>query len=81
MDKKASASIITIILVISAFAFYWYELRPENIRKSCSKDAADSAVISTQNYEVLNTLKREEKQNELMKDFYSNCIKSKGLEK
>lgn len=81
MNKKLQTTIITVVLVILAFAFYWYEFRPTTIRKSCSKNASDSAVISTQNYEALNTLKREEKQNELMKDFYDNCIKSKGLEK
>ena len=81
MNKKLYTAIIATVLVILAFAFYWYEFRPASIRKSCSKDALDSAVISTQNYEVLDSLKREEKQNALMKDFYSNCIKSKGLEK
>lgn len=81
MNKKSYTTIATIVLIVLAFAFYWYELRPTSIRTSCSKDALESAVISTQNYEVLDTLKREEKQNELMKDFYSNCIKSKGLEK
>lgn len=81
MNKKSYTTVITTIIIIFAFAFYWFEFRPTGIRKSCSKDALESAVISTQNYEVLDSLKREEKQNELMKDFYSNCIKSKGLEK
>lgn len=80
---KTNQIVIILLTLIATLgiAFYWYELRPTNIRKKCSKDASESSVISTQNYEVLDALKREEKQNELMKDFYSNCIKSKGLHK
>jgi len=33
--NKNNILIIVLVLVLAGFAFYWYSLRPEQIRKDC----------------------------------------------
>jgi len=80
MDKKIYINTI-ILITITSFSFYWFQLRPSNIRKNCAQESTESAVLSTQNYEQIDTLKRQEKQSQLTDTFYKQCIKGQGLDK
>jgi len=75
MEKiKQYKYIILIILVILGFAFYWFQLRPTQIRSKCwdTVEKIKNGEIKSDNY--------------LDKFFptdnlYTNCLKEKGLEK
>lgn len=38
MEKfvKENKNVVIVVIVISGFLFYWFQLRPSNIKKSCS---------------------------------------------
>ena len=52
-------------LLIVAGAFYWYEYRPSQIRKSCERSARVTESWGDVNYETA----------------YQGCLRYKGLEK
>ncbi len=67
MDKlKEYKEIIWIVIIGLVLIFYWYELRPARIRKECAENASSKAI---------------EKGNDYWKNYYSACLKEKGLEK
>ena len=70
--KKIQYSIVIIILLITGFAFYWYEFRPSMIRKNCNTKSQNftsgslSEFMATQaNYD----------------ENYKKCLREYGLEK
>lgn len=72
-------------LVILASGFYWFQLRPAQIREECmsmaqqgiSPDTAKRDGFSVNKFLAENGGLSNEKVNEL----YTSCIRSKGLEK
>lgn len=56
MIKTRSWIIIVILafVAILCFAFYWYQLRPSNIIKSCFAEATDTANLDMKNYYLSN---------------------------
>ncbi len=67
---------IIIIILITGFAFYWFQWRPVEIRKKCQRNI--------ENIEYRDALKQQIK----LKlggledsDLYQNCLRQHGLEK
>lgn len=68
MDKiKEYKYIILIILLILGFAFYWFELRPTQIRKECFESTRGNPLLEYEGKE------------ELQKSYYLDCLMGKGL--
>ncbi len=84
MEKiKEFKYVIILILAILVCIFYWFQLRPSNIRKECKKYVSESRLDLTSDIE------KEELGNDMIKinkaeqekaDFwYKDCLNSKGL--
>ncbi|MEK7482281.1 MAG: hypothetical protein AAB620_00610 [Patescibacteria group bacterium] len=65
MQTKTILIAILAIFVIIAGAFYWYEYRPTEIRKSCERSARITESWGDVSYEVA----------------YRGCLRYKGIEK
>ncbi len=65
MFKKLNKEkkVIILIVIVLCLAFYWYELRPINIKKSCYKEAVENFVPNHLFTEV----------------YYKGCLWRKGL--
>lgn len=59
------------IVFILSFIFYWYELRPSNIKKNCSGEARENAI---EKYNYDGKYNKED-----FEHYYSRCLKEKGL--
>jgi len=59
------------IIVLLSFIFYWYELRPTNIKKGCAKWSLDKAI-------KLNNFDGKYQPDDY-NSYYSRCLKEKGL--
>lgn len=55
------------LFLILLFLFFWFFIRPSSIKSSCSKQARE------------NTLKTESKTMNLYNDYYTICLRDKGL--
>jgi hypothetical protein len=66
-------------LLILAFAFYWYEYRPMEIRSDCALDSSERAFLKNEGGEAENGIERIRLQNEAFETFYSLCVRSQGL--
>ena len=72
-----------VILILLLGAFYWYGIRPANIRIKCKGSVSDSRIDLTseiekdelgQNMNKINAAEREKS------DFwYKDCLRAKGL--
>jgi len=75
MSKTQQWFLITalwLILLFTIFSFYWFQLRPVNIRKICSKNADRvSSQISSGFYDVKKTYQA----------VYSDCLDSYGVKR
>ncbi len=71
--KKQYYVIISLFVVILGLAFYWYEYRPQKIRKDCYKRAQNFYVSAAE--EVASNKSVEEIQNNL----YVDCLMWSGL--
>jgi uncharacterized membrane protein len=58
--------IILAILLIIAGAFYWFSVRPANIRSSCGNEASQTGALGGWTPSEINSS-------------YENCIHSHGL--
>ncbi len=68
MNKKG---LIVISLLILAFAFYWYQYKPRQIKERCSADAhLDSRAISESN---------DDKRQAFIDAYYDDCLMRFGL--
>lgn len=65
---------ILAVLVITLGAFYWYEYRPSQIRKSCQEK------IEKQDRELLESAIKSKIMGE-GNDIYDFCLRKNGLEK
>lgn len=67
MEKlKQYKYVILIIIIILSFIFYWYEIRPIQIRKSCFQTAIDKST----------SIQGDQTD---MRYFYWKCLISKGF--
>lgn len=85
MDKVISQNkyTFTIIALISVGLFYWYEIRPSNIRKSCENYVLDNRLwqTSAQERDLLGNdmNKINEKEREKSTFHYSECLHRSGI--
>ena len=78
-----------LLLILGSFLFYWFQIRPSNIRNECVKNAEIRAVKITKLRLELEPGELDEYdkniiQNKLFKeddykDFYQVCLNEKGL--
>ncbi len=61
--KSKKVLVILFIIIILSFLFHWYELRPIQIKKQCSKDAIRESEDWEQNYDYS----------------YKKCLHNKGI--
>lgn len=73
---KIILPIFILILIIVGLAFYWYELRPNEIRKECFKTKQETIEV----YSFLRSVS-DEKVEEYSEISYQNCLRQHGLEK
>jgi|GEM_PF-3335682 len=64
--KKDSKGIVIVVLVILAGVFYWFQIRPTQIKKECS--------WTTETYEADSGITKE--QAEINKKIYENCVEN-----
>ena len=69
INKKIIIIILILFVIILGGVFYWFELRPVQIRKNCY----DSVIT--------NPFKTEAEQRSDFNYMYQDCLKMKGLEK
>jgi hypothetical protein len=77
---KEYKAIITLVLVIILGAFYWFELRPNQIRKNCWQKIENLKIGEKED----KTFNQDEFLikygiQESMEKVYTNCLKEKGL--
>jgi len=87
MKKTIIISSILVILILGA-AFYWFQLRPTQVRKNCYTEAKEKAIsllgkkVADQPSQYSDMAKIG---NYFLKDdfqfLYQNCLKKYGLEK
>ena len=71
---KEYKEIIIIVLVLIVGAFYWFQLRPTNIRKECYKDTYIDATDKISELDKKYGIYDERNERD-----YEKCLKSKGL--
>jgi len=72
--NKNTIIITTIILVLIMGIFYWFELRPSNIKKGCAIWAIDKAINQYGNYGD-----SKKYQPAVYDDYFERCLREKGL--
>lgn len=83
MEKiKEYKGIIIIVLILILGAFYWFQLRPTQIKKGCWNqiEKIKSGEIKSEKYNMEEGLIRNGVQNNI-DAFYSNCLREHGLDK
>jgi hypothetical protein len=63
--------IIAIVVCILAFIFYWYEIKPSNIKSTC---LAEAELSSSALYEG-----NDSKRFEIIDNYYKTCLHRFGL--
>ena len=75
MEKlKQYKHIILLALLILGFVFYWFQLRPTNIRKECYKDTYIDATDKISELDKKYGIYDERNERD-----YEKCLRSKGL--
>lgn len=75
--RKPIYLITIILLLIIAFAFYWYEWRPSQIIKECYHKIYDNKALDFSAFKEEFTKSGKQKN----ESEYENCLLEKGLEK
>ncbi|MDO8610646.1 MAG: hypothetical protein Q7R95_08935 [bacterium] len=84
VSTNKAQKIIIIVLIILAVAFYWYGIRPAQIRKNCHKKVWDDpSLVLTTNFERnqlggdMNKINKAER--EKADYWYKDCLNENGL--
>lgn len=73
--KKQKALIIILIVFIATTLFYWYELRPANIKKACMQKGKEAATETVGTGGGTKDIFHQE----VLDTYYRNCTREKGL--
>lgn len=73
--------LLVFVIIILIFLFYWFALRPGNIRSKCLKNARVEAVSTITSDREPNGYEREKLQEQYMNQSYESCLHEKGLKK
>lgn len=71
--------IILILLLIAGFLFYWFEIRPANIRTECLKRVQEESTMVYSFDDEPDVDKRGRLQERYIDQYYKNCLHKKGL--
>ncbi len=75
MNKKYIILLALLLIVV----FYWFELRPAQIRKGCLAEVRGAAVRSYSDEVEPDRNKREILQERFINEEYKSCLHEKGL--
>ena len=78
--RKNKIVLVIIGLISLSVIFYWFEIRPANIRKHCS-DLAPLDTAEAKNLLDKDAVDQEIRVLELSSAVYTNCLHEKGLQK
>lgn len=78
---KLGRSQVIMILILFAGLFYWFSVRPENIRKECFSKVQEESVNRYSIKDILDTEERGALQEKYIDEFYTDCLRQSGLEK
>ncbi|HEY4509252.1 MAG TPA: hypothetical protein VJC13_03195 [Candidatus Paceibacterota bacterium] len=82
MEKiKQQKYVILISLIILGFVFYWFELRPNNIRKECIKTYPDAFRIPTDDNGIGRLISVGNYKGSIDKAGYEKCLRENGLDR
>jgi len=71
MASKYLLGLLSILILISGFSFYWYEYRPKKIKETCSAEAhLDKRAVFEPD-----DLKRQD----FIYSYYNDCLTRFGL--
>lgn len=73
-------TLITFFIALG-IAFYWFQIRPADIRTKCSDYANEKSVALYPFSSEPDTTKRTILQENMERTLYSSCLHEKGLEK
>ncbi len=76
-DRRFLSSIIGVLVLFAAF--YWYQLRPTNIRSNCALDSSRRAFLEDSNKTEAKGVERVRIENETFETYYLLCVRSQGL--
>ena len=76
-NRRFVSAAIAIVLLTGGF--YWYQVRPMNIREECAIDSSKRAFVSDANPADSKGLDRIRIQNESFEVYYNLCVRSRGL--
>ena len=76
--------IIGVIFVVLGLSFYWYELRPANIRKECTQLATEVAMNVVKSRakddpEYQKAAEKDSYQPDTYKFYFKKCLTARGL--
>jgi len=77
MKIKHIYILLTIILSVGAFLFWWYQVRPAEIRKICFQKAGQGLELAMQNFSKQEIAASNVSEN--LDWAYKKCCQSKGL--
>ena len=70
---KNQYAVISFVLLILGFVFYWYSYRPEHIRAQCLAEGEFSQQAIATNDDVVRA--------KIIESYYQTCIHRWGLDK
>lgn len=76
MNKKTIVISLTLLVLILAGIFYWFEWRPSQIRKNCYDSAIKNPFNNLKTFNDTESERRSE-----LNFIYQNCLRMEGLEK
>lgn len=82
-SNNTIATISFLLIAMFSICFYWFGIRPSNIRKSCiteSKKLAQSVVENEIQLELKGfSITKKADYNDLRDESFKNCLLEKGL--
>lgn len=67
---KGYKLLMILLVIFAGICFYWFQVRPSQIRKNCYKEAVDQRMYDRSKEAVV----------EILDDIhYRNCLKKSGL--
>ena len=70
---------IPVVILLIAALFYWFHIRPTNIKRKCLENMREKAVLLYNWERYPDTAERDRLQNQFINDNYRNCLIDEGL--
>ena len=80
MEKlKEYKYIIIIVLVIMVFTFYWFQLRPTQIKRGCADIAIEKINSNNSGRNYVPIAERVDNNQTDFRNYFERCLTEKGL--